>query len=115
MPLTNWAYSLPLHLEGADMRGAFEEMDTRTVEEVIEIYKEGAVRLLVLFHEQQARPGHLLKNLNERFPDRIFQLSDLPAAVEYAEERGWIEVTDQDQHRLTQEGFAAYHAWDGRP
>jgi hypothetical protein len=97
------------------MRGALEEVETQSIEEVIEIYKEGAVRLLVLSQEQKARPGHLLKNLNERFPDCIFQLSDFPAAVEYAEERGWIEVTDEGQYRLTQEGFAAYHGWYGQP
>jgi hypothetical protein len=34
------------------------------------------------------------------------QIADIPAAMDHAAERGWLEKIDRDEYRLTDAGFA---------
>lgn len=70
---------------------------------------EAAERILALFREQKARPGHTLKDHFRRFPDGLVQLTDFKAGRDYAASQGWIKLTDQFGIMLTERGFSACH------
>lgn len=68
--------------------------------------EEAGERILTLFKEQKARPGHILNDHFKRFPKGQFELSDFKPGSEHAIKQGWITQNEQHQYMLTLEGFS---------
>jgi len=72
---------------------------------------EAAVRILMLFIEQKARPGHFLTDHVKRFADGAVPLADFKAGCDQLIKLGFIKKTEQDAVVLTKEGFSASLAY----
>jgi hypothetical protein len=73
---------------------------------------DSARRILKMFADLKARPGHVLKDGHVflGFAGSGFDLTDFKPGLEYAVEQGWVEVAEPSGYRLTTEGFSAAHS-----
>jgi hypothetical protein len=71
--------------------------------------EEFARALLAIFRGHNVRPGGVLlpRQVNMQFLTYGGRADDYAAALQYAEEQGWLELGPNNTLRLTQAGFDA--------
>jgi hypothetical protein len=68
-----------------------------------------AKRIIRAFVQSGARPGDVIgpQTLRGKIYFPVGQIADIPGAMGYAAEQGWLEMLGSDQYRLSDSGFAA--------